>query len=162
MIKKRRPYLFSFAFHLILLLLFYLIKIGLEPVQDEYVTIDFGALGKQSSSGVLAKTPTEDIQKKQPEVQKEIVEKVVKKVELPQIENPDEMNNVVISADKKVSEDDTKPEIIEPIVKKEEEAGKGKDEAGEGEGDFGFEIDFGGTGMRKIYSYSLPSISSHY
>jgi protein TonB len=28
--------------------------------------------------------------------------------------------------------------------------------AGEGEGGFGFEIDFGGKGTRKIYSYNLP------
>ena len=139
------------------MLLLYIIKIGLEPIQDEYVTIGFGAIGKQSSAGVLAKNPTEEIQKKKPEVQKEIVEKVVKKVELPKVENPDESNDVVVSADKKISEEETKPEKIEPIVKQEVESGKGKEEVGDGEGNYGFEIDFGGTGMRKIYSYSLPS-----
>ncbi len=135
----------------------FLIKISLEPIQDEYVTIGFGAIGQNSSSGVLAKKPTEEIQKKQPEAEKEIAEKVVKKVELPKIENPDEDNNVVVSADKKENENETKPEKVEPIIKKEKEAGKGRDESGEGEGNFGFEIDFGGKGMRKIYSYSLPA-----
>ncbi len=136
--------------------IFYIIKIGLEPITDEYVTIGFGAIGKSSSSGVLAKNITEEIQKKQPEVQKKVKKKVVKKVELPKVENTDSENNVVVSADKKESEEETKPEKIEPITKPEEEAGKGKDESGEGEGNFGFEIDFGGKGMRKIYSYSLP------
>ena len=83
MTKQRLPYLLSVAFHLVLLLSFLLIKIGLEPLEDEYVTIGFGAIGKISSSGVLAKNPTEEIQKKQPEVQKEVEEKVVEKVELP-------------------------------------------------------------------------------
>lgn len=137
MTKKRTPYLLSIAIHLILAMILYFVKIGLEPVQDEYVTIGFGAIGNLSSSGVLAENPTEEIQKKQPEVQKEVAEKIEKKVELPKIENPDETNDVVISADKKESEEDTKPEKVEPIVKKEE-AGKGKDESGEGEGNFGF------------------------
>jgi outer membrane biosynthesis protein TonB len=154
--KKRLPYLFSITFHLVLILVLYIIKIGLEPLQDEYVTIGFGAIGKLSSSGVLAKNPTEEFQKKQPEVQKEVAKKDVKKVELPIIENPDKTNNVVVASDKMENEVETKPEKIEPIVKTEEEAGKGKEEIGEGEGNYGFEIDFGGTGMRKIYSYSLP------
>ena len=156
MTKKRLPYLISFSFHLVLAFILFLIKISLEPVQDEYVTIGFGAIGQNSSSGVLAKNPTEEVHKKQPEAQNEVAEKVVKKVELPTVENPDENNNVVISADKKENEEETKPEKVEPLIK-EEEAGIGRDESGEGEGDFGFEIDFGGKGMRKIYSYSLPA-----
>jgi len=157
LIKKRTPYLLSITFHLVLALIFYFIKIGLEPIQDEYVTIGFGSIGKLSSSGVLAKEETKEIQKKQPEVQKEVTKKVVKKVELPKVENPDEENNVVVSSDKQKSEVETKPEKVEPIVKKEEESGKGKEESGDGEGNYGFEIDFGGKGMRKIYSYSLPA-----
>ncbi len=157
MTKKRLPYLLSFAFHLIVALIFFIIKIGLEPIQDEYVTIGFGAIGQLSSSGVLAKNPTEEIQKKQPEVQKVVEEKVVKKVELPKIENPDKTNNVIVAADKNETKEDTKPIKVEPLVKKEEEAGQGKEEAGDGEGNFGFEIDFGGKGKRKIYSYSLPT-----
>lgn len=157
MTKKRLPYLLSFAFHLLVALIFFVIKIGLEPLQDEYVTIGFGAIGKLSSAGVLAKNPTEEIQKKQPEIQEIVEEKVVKKVELPKIENPDKTNNVVVAADKNETKEDTKPVKVEPLVKKEEEAGQGKEESGDGEGNFGFEIDFGGKGMRKIYSYSLPA-----
>ena len=157
MTKQRLPYLLSLAFHLVIALIFFIIKIGLEPLQDEYVTIGFGAIGKLSSSGVLAKNPTEEIQKKQPEVQKNVEEKVVKKVELPKIENPDLTNNVVVAADKKETKEDTKPVKVEPLVKKDQEAGQGKEESGDGDGNFGFEIDFGGKGMRKIYSYSLPA-----
>jgi len=154
--KRRLPYLLSLTIHLILGLILFIIKISLEPIEDEYVTIGFGAIGKLSSSGVLAEIPSEEIQKKQPEVQKEISKKVEKKVELPKVQNPDESNDVIISADEKEQEEDTKPEKVEPIVKKEE-AGKGREESGEGEGNFGFEIDFGGKGKRKIYSYSLPT-----
>ncbi len=154
--NKRIPYLLSIAIHLILILIFYFIKINIEPSEDEFVTIGFGAIGNLSSSGVLADNPTEEIQKKQPEAQKEIKKEEVKKVDLPKVVNEDNTNNVVINADKKETEEDTKPEKVEPIVKEDSEAVKGKEETGEGEGNFGFEIDFGGKGKRKIYSYSLP------
>ena len=156
MTRRKSPYLLSVAFHLILAIIAFFINVGVETDLDEYVTIGFGAIGELSSSGVLAENPTEEIQKKQPEVQEVKKEKVVKKVELPKQENSDEQNNVVVAADKEESKEETKPEKVEPIVKNDEEAGKGKEETGEGEGNFGFEIDFGGKGMRKIYSYSLP------
>lgn len=156
MTKRKSPYLLSIAFHLILTVIAFFINVGVETELDQYVTIGFGAIGELSSSGILAENPAEEIQKKEPEVQKVIKEKVVKKVDLPKQENNDEQNNVVVAADKEESEDITKPERVEPIVKNEEESGKGKEEIGEGEGNFGFEIDFGGKGMRKIYSYSLP------
>ncbi|MCW8850276.1 MAG: energy transducer TonB [Melioribacteraceae bacterium] len=156
MTKQRLPYLFSLAIHLIIALILFLIKIGIEPLEDDYVTIGFGAIGKLSSSGVLAKNPTEEEQKKQQEVKEVVEEKVVEKVELPKIINTDEINNVVAAAKKEESKVETTPEKVEPLVKKEEEAGKGKEESGDGEGNYGFEIDFGGKGMRKIYSYSLP------
>jgi protein TonB len=154
--KQRLPYLLSVAIHLIIALIFFLIKIGIEPLEDEYVTIGFGAIGKLSSSGVLAKNPTDEEQKKQQEVKEVVEEKVVEKVELPKIINTDEINNVVAAANKEERKIETTPEKVEPLVKKEEEAGKGKEESGDGEGNYGFEIDFGGKGMRKIYSYSLP------
>ena len=156
MSKKRLPYLLSLAFHLILAVIAFVIKLGLEPMREEYVTIGFGAIGELSSSGVLAENFKEEIQKKQPEIQDKVEEKIVEKVELPELENPDETNDVVLAADKEENEIEAKPEKVEPIAEIKEESGKGREETGEGEGNYGFEIDFGGKGMRKIYSYSLP------
>ncbi|MCB0748876.1 MAG: energy transducer TonB, partial [Ignavibacteriae bacterium] len=153
----KKSYLFSFAFHLILALILFIIKVNMEPVEDDFVTVGFGSIGNLSSAGVLAKTPTEEIQKKQPEQQiEEVKENVVKKVEVPKVVNPDETNDVVISENKKETKVETTPEKIQPIVTEEVEAGNGKEETGDGDGNFGFEIDFGGKGKRKIYSYSLP------
>lgn len=160
MTKKRVPYLLSVIFHLILAGIFYFIKIGLEPVVDEYVTIGFGAVGELSSSGVLAEQPVEEVPQKRPEENKKTENKVVKKVELPKVENSENDNNVITASDKNISEEETKPENVKPIVKTDDESGKGKEEAGEGEGKFGFEIDFGGRGIRKIFSYSLPEYPS--
>lgn len=160
MTKKRVPYLLSVIFHLVLAAIFYFIKIGLEPAADEYVTIGFGAIGELSSSGVLAEQPVEEVPQKRPEENKKTEKKVVKKVELPKVENSENDNNVITASDKNITEEETKPEKVKPIVKTDEESGKGKEEAGEGEGKFGFEIDFGGRGIRKIFSYSLPEYPS--
>ncbi|MBK8945664.1 MAG: energy transducer TonB [Ignavibacteriae bacterium] len=154
--NRKNPYLFSIAVHLILLMILYFIKINSEPAEEEFVTIGFGSIGNLSSAGVRAENPTEEKQIKEPEKQQTVKEEIVKKVELPKVQNPDETNNVVVSADKKQNDKVTKPEEVEPIPTKEEEAGNGTEETGEGDASFGFEIDFGGKGKRKIYSYSLP------
>lgn len=155
--SRKGPYLYSLAIHIVLALILYFIKIGLEPVHDEYVTIGFGAIGKASSSGVLDENPVEEKSNKKPEIQKEEIKKEIKKVDLPKVINEDKKNNVVVSSDKKESIEETKPEQVKPITTSDVEAGKGKDESGDGEGNYGFEIDFGGKGMRKIYSYTLPT-----
>ncbi len=158
MSKKGTSYLISFAVHLILLLIFYFIKVSLGTVEDEYITVGFGSIGKLSSSGILAKSKTEEVQKKQPEMENTQEEKkAVKKVDLPKVKNSDETNNVIAASKKKKEEKETTPRKVKPVVKDEKESGKGKEESGEGEGNFGFEIKFGGKGKRKIYSYSLPA-----
>ncbi|PKL82433.1 MAG: hypothetical protein CVV24_10065 [Ignavibacteriae bacterium HGW-Ignavibacteriae-3] len=44
---------------------------------------------------------------------------------------------------------------LKPLVQGENKK-TGSEVAGEGDGGFGFELDFGGKGMRRIYSYNLP------
>ncbi len=62
------------------------------------------------------------------------------KVSLPKIKNVDKSSNSVVS-------------------KKKKERKKQKEETvqNNNEGNYGFKIDFGGKGIRKIYSYELPS-----
>lgn len=155
--KKRIPYLLSFAFHLLLALIFFLIKISLDSIEDDFVTIGFGTFGKSSMAGVFAKNQNDELQKVQPEAEEIVKEEIVKKVEVPKTKSSDETNKVVVNKSKEENKEKTSPRKIEPVIKDETESGKGKEETGEGEGNFGFEIDFGGKGLRKIYSYTLPS-----
>lgn len=154
--SKRIPYLTSIVIHLLLFLILWLVKINLEPVEDEYVTIGFGAIGKLSSSGVLAKNIVEDQTRKEVVPEKKVEKKTVKKVKLPEVKNASKSNNVVTASKKESEKEESTPDRVEPLVKEKKESGKGKEETGEGEGNFGFDIDFGGKGKRKIYSYSLP------
>ena len=152
--RKNYSYLLSIAFHLILILIFLTVNFSIEYDEDEYVTIGFGTFGKVSSTGAAG---IEDKKDKTPEKTEPAKEKKEeKKVELPKTENTD-TENIVKAAEPKKEEEKPVEEKVKPLVSKEESDTKGKDITGEGEGNFGFEIDFGGKGIRKIYSYSLPA-----
>lgn len=128
----------SITVHLLILLLLMAFKFSPEYDTTEYVTIGFGTIGKTSSSGKITKeVPKREVKKKEN-----------KEVEIPKVKNSDETNEVAVPAKKK-------KELEKPVVKKE--TNKGREDSGEGEGKFGFELDFGGKGKRRIYSYLIPS-----
>ncbi len=62
---------------------------------------------------------------------------------------------MITEADKKKEKVNVNAEKVKPLNQDDSQT-KGTEQLGEGEGGFGFEIDFGGRGMRRIYSYSLP------
>ena len=142
--SKNYSYVISVTIHVLLLLLFMIVNFSIEYNDDEYVTIGFGTFGNVSSPGALGLEEKNDKSPQKTEVDK----KEDKKVELPKTKNTDTEN---IEKEKPVEEK------IKPLVEKENGDTKGKEVTGEGEGNFGFEIDFGGKGIRKIYSYFLPA-----
>ena len=129
----------SVVVHLLIILILMAFKITPEIDMTEYVTIGFGNIGKSNSSGAIKKI----------EPQKEIIkEKTKNKIEIPKVKNIDENNKVAITKTDKV---------VEKVVEKQHEIVSNKNEGvEEGKGNFGFELDFGGKGQRKIYSYTIP------
>lgn len=153
--SKNSSYVFSFGLHAFLLLIFFFVNFNVEFNTEDYVTIGFGAIGRTGSSGAIGKEVTEKKNVAEVEKQKQQSEVENKKVELPQVVNTDDENKIV-AADKKKETVEAPPQKVEPI-KETESDNKGKEFEGAGEGTFGFDIDFGGKGQRKIYSYSLPA-----
>ncbi len=150
---KNLSYLFSVAFHVILLLVFMFVKFSVDTDYSEYVTIGFGSglsMGSPGPVGVDPKTEKDILKEEKQPVKKE----EQKKVELPETKNKDE-ENLITPAEKKKNKETTEADKVKPINEKDNKT-KGSELAGEGEGGFGFEIDFGGKGTRKIYSYNLP------
>ncbi len=150
---KNISYLFSVAFHILLLLIFMLINFSVDIDDSEYVTIGFGSglsMGSPGPVGVDQKTEKDILKEEKQPVKKE----EQKKVELPETKNKDE-ENIITPADKKKNKETSDADNVKPISAKDNKT-KGSELAGEGEGGFGFEIDFGGKGTRKIYSYNLP------
>jgi protein TonB len=136
------PYFFSISVHLLLAVLLYFVKVNINLDETEYIELGFGTFGKLSSSGAEA-APKEKIQEKKKEEPK--------KVELPKAKNLSENNPIV---QKQKEKNEVQKEARQPSEEKDLFANSLD---GEGEGWFGFNIDFGGKGKRKIYSYILPA-----
>jgi len=153
---RNMSYSFSFIFHSLLLLIFLLITVNLDYPPREYVELSFGQSGEIGSSGAKGNKIEEVEQLSSPQEKNQSIEKsiVVKEVELPIAKNTME-ENVVMPADKSkeiasVSNSKTEQEP-NSIVSTEAQGNQS-----EGEGSFGFDIDWGGKGKRQIWSYPLP------
>lgn len=146
-------YVISFALHILLLILFTFITFSAEIEADDYVTIGFGSGMSMGSPGPFGQDQlTEKNQPKEEQLKEKNEEQ--KKVELPETKNK-ERDNVVVEADKKKKKENVEAEKVKPLNESLNRT-KGTEPEGDAEGGFGFEIDFGGKGMRKIYSYILP------
>jgi outer membrane biosynthesis protein TonB len=133
--------LVSILFHLGLLALLMAFKISPKVDLSEYVTIGFGNVGNSNSAGAI----------KQTEPQEEVIEtKKENEIEIPKVQNYDETNDVTSA---KLDEKNKKAE-------KETEKASRNEGVEDGVGSFGFELDFGGKGQRKIYSYIIPPYPS--
>lgn len=145
---RNMSFTFSLLIHLLLLILFYFLQINLDYEQSDLVEIDFGSGGLSTSSGASGTQLTDpNIKETPPEETKTIPTKTEdKKVDLVKTKNT--------SDDKAVL----------PIEKKKEDEKKSSKELfgnkTEGEGSMGYDIDWGGYGKRKIYSYNLPEYPS--
>jgi len=143
-------YIISFIIHTIIIIVFAFINLSVGLEEDDYVTIGFGSGMNAGSVGPLG----QDIETQQSQPKQEITKKdEQQKVELPKAKNSDE-ENLIAKTDKK-NQKDLNPEKIKPLNSNQQKA-RGTEDAGEGVGGFGFELDFGGKGIRKIYSYTLP------
>ncbi len=145
----------SMIVHIIIFILLLLIKFSMDYPPREYVELSFGKSNQPGSSGAIG-TQINKVEENAKAETNETVDKSkeVKEVELPKAKNTSE-ENVVKPADKQKEETKTvKTETEENTNSKVTTVGQGN--KAEGEGSFGFDIDWGGQGTRRIYSYILP------
>lgn len=150
---RNKSYLYSVVFHIIFIFLFAFINFSVGIEEEEYVTIGFGSGMSMGSAGPVGQDLITEKEKPKQEKQ-QIKNEEQKKVVLPKTKNPDK-ENIITETDKKKQTESVNEEKVKPLTQDDSKT-KGTEQTGEGEGGFGFEIDFGGKGMRKIYSYILP------
>lgn len=150
---KNISYTTSIILHALLALLFLFVTINPEALPDEYITIGFGSGGNIGSAGATGKSEIVDDNKPKPENVKQQTE-AQKKVELPQTINKD-TENLLAAADKKKETEETPINRVRPLQPSTGNT-RGSELEGEGDSGFGFDIDFGGKGKRRIYSFILP------
>jgi protein TonB len=149
-------YSISFIFHAVLIALFLLINLSFDYAPDEEILLSFGISNQTGSSGaqgnkidIIKETPKESEKEKTEEKNPE-----VKEVELPAAKNTED-ENIIKPANDDVEIAEEKTEVsTEEATTKSNTKEEGNEASGEGE--FGFDIDWGGKGTRKIYSFILP------
>jgi protein TonB len=153
---KRFSYSTSVLFHIILLALFLIINLSFDYPPKEYVELSFGISGDVGSSGAIGQQldKTEELAKPENENAAESKSKEVKEVELPKAKSTSEENVIVPAAKDKEVKKESKKENTQQETSNTSNTGQGN--LAKGEGSFGFDIEWGGQGTRKIYSYALP------
>ena len=130
---RTTSYLLSILFHAGVLVLFFYLKLEVEYPMKEYIEVGFGGItggaSNASAENVLDEKNVEDLKVDAKE-----------DVKVPKVKNTFD-NEVPATAKKKIEE-----KIEEP-----------KGNKGLGLGNSGFDIEWGGNGKRKIYSYTLPA-----
>jgi protein TonB len=148
-------YTISVVLHSIVILLFLLINLSFDYVPSEYVELSFGISDQTGSSGaqgnkinIIKETPKpsekEQSKEKNPEV---------KEVDLPIAVNTEDENVIKPANNEKEAAEENNEINTETAVSNSKSSEEGNSSV---EGNFGFDIDWGGKGTRKIYSFILP------
>ncbi len=148
-------YTISVVLHSIVILLFLLINLSFDYVPSEYVELSFGISDQTGSSGaqgnkinIIKETPKpsekEQSKEKNPEV---------KEVDLPIAVNTEDENVIKPANNEKEAAEENNEINTETVVSNSKSSEEGNSSV---EGNFGFDIDWGGKGTRKIYSFILP------
>lgn len=148
-------YSISLVLHAIAILLFLLINLSFDYVPSEYVELSFGISDQTGSSGaqgnkinIIKETPKpsekEQSKEKNPEV---------KEVDLPIAVSTEDENVIKPANNEKEVAEESNEINTETVASNSKSSEEGNSSV---EGNFGFDIDWGGKGTRKIYSFILP------
>jgi outer membrane biosynthesis protein TonB len=149
-------YSISFILHVIVIALLLLINLSFDYNPSEFVELTFGNTDATGSSGAQG-NKIDIVKETSPQSEKETVEEknpAVKEVELPMAKNTEEENIIKPASDKKEIAEKKTELNIETVISDSKSTEKGNNS--EAKGNFGFDIDWGGKGTRKIYSFILP------
>jgi outer membrane biosynthesis protein TonB len=149
-------YTISFVLHSLAILLFLFINLSFDYLPSEYIDLSFGNSGQEGSSGAKGNKISiiKEIPKLSEKEQSKDKSPEVKEVDLPNAVNTED-ENVIKPAnnEKEISEESTDLNT-EASTSNSNNGEEGNNSSAEG--NFGFDIDWGGKGTRKIYSFILP------
>jgi len=148
-------YTISFALHAIVILLFLLINLSFDYVPSEYVELSFGISDQTGSSGAQGNKINiiKEIPKPSEKEQSKEKNPEVKEVDLPIAVNTEDENVIKPANNEKEAAEENNEKNTETVVSNSKSSEEGNSSV---EGNFGFDIDWGGKGTRKIYSFILP------
>lgn len=148
-------YTISLALHAIAILLFLLINLSFDYVPSEYIDLSFGISDQTGSSGAQGNKINIIKETSKPSEKEQSKEKnpEVKEVDLPVAINTEDENVIKPANNEKEVAEESNEINTETVVSNSKSSEEGNSSV---EGNFGFDIDWGGKGTRKIYSFILP------
>ena len=146
----------SVLFHIALLVAFLFLNFTIEYPAKQYVELSFGTSGQPGSSGNIGTqvNQIEKLSKEQKKSEATNTNNEVKKVKLPEAKNTSDKNIIKPAEKNKEISNTNKKES--KIKTNDNETTEGMGNKANGSGSFGYDIDWGGKGQRKIYSFILP------
>ena len=154
--SSRVSYTISFVLHSVIIALFLLINLSFDYAPSEFVELSFGNSGETGSSGAQG-DKIDIVKETSKQSEKETSEEKsleVKEVELPVAQNTEDENVIKPANDQKEIAEQRTELSTEQVISNSKTNEEGN--ATEVDGNFGFDIDWGGKGTRKIYSFILP------
>jgi len=154
--NSRISYAISIALHSITIVLFLFINLSFDYAPSEYVDLSFGNSGQEGSSGAQGNKISiiKEIPKQSEKEQSKDKSPEVKEVELPKALNTEDENVIKPANNEKEIAEEKTDLNTETSTSTSNDGEEGNNSSAEG--NFGFDIDWGGKGTRKIYSYILP------
>ena len=149
-------YTVSIFVHVILIGLFLLINMSFDYSPADYIELSFGVsseLGSSGAEGNLVEN-IEEISELEMQSSTEEQNREVNEVDLPVSENTSEENIIIPADEEKEIAEENNNENTEEVNSNVTSTGQGNESVGDGS--LGFDIDWGGNGTRKIYSFLLP------
>lgn len=154
--SSRVSYSISFVLHSIIIGLFLLINLSFDYAPSEFVELSFGNSGETGSSGAQG-NKIDIVKETSKQSEKETSEEKspeVKEVELPVAQNTEDENIIKPANEQKEIAEQRTELSTEQVISNSKTNEEGN--STEVDGNFGFDIDWGGKGTRKIYSFILP------
>ncbi len=153
---RNMSYTSSVFLHLVLMILFYIWTITIDYPPRDYVELSFGISGEFGSSGAIG-TQIEKIDElAKPEEQTETKNQTaeVREVELPKATQTSDQNAITPAEKDKQKSEVSRTETKDTRNQQVTTTGQGNRAIGDGS--FGFVIEWGGKGTRRIYNYIIP------
>jgi len=149
-------YTVSIFVHVILIGLFLLINMSFDYSPADYIELSFGVSSESGSSGAEGNLVEniEEISELEMQSTTEEQNREVNEVDLPVSENTSEENIIIPADEEKEIAEENNNENTEEVNSNVTSTGQGNESVGDGS--LGFDIDWGGNGTRKIYSFLLP------
>ena len=155
---RNTSYSLSFGIHFLFLIIMYFVFISFDYQEIDYVELSFGVSGETGSSGAIG-TQIDQVEEVSEKIEETVTEQnksvEVKEVELPLAQNTSQ-ENVIVPAEKDKTISDA-AKLKNEQDKSSQITQQGRGNKAEGEGSFGYEIDWGGKGTRKIYNFHIPT-----